>query len=100
MEDEKITDEFSIEAKSLLSIFKEFQPDLTFTGLRPVFTALRFQTAGILLHSQRIIGRHNAVDKVIGYSVLENIGLAGKLMLASGRLSSEIASNAQDGASR
>jgi FdhD protein len=38
------------------------------------------------------IGRHNAVDKVIGYSLLEQIPLHGKIMLASGRLSSEIVS--------
>ncbi len=36
------------------------------------------------------IGRHNAVDKVIGYALLEEIPFAGKAMLASGRLSSEI----------
>ncbi len=36
------------------------------------------------------IGRHNAVDKVIGYALLENVPVQGKVMLASGRLSSEI----------
>lgn len=36
------------------------------------------------------IGRHNAVDKVIGYALLENIRLQEKIMLVSGRLSSEI----------
>lgn len=38
------------------------------------------------------IGRHNAVDKVIGYCLLENIPFDGTIMLASGRLSSEIVS--------
>ncbi|NJD55709.1 MAG: formate dehydrogenase accessory sulfurtransferase FdhD [Nitrospirae bacterium] len=38
------------------------------------------------------IGRHNAVDKVIGYALLEDIPFHGKIMLASGRLSSEIVS--------
>jgi FdhD protein len=38
------------------------------------------------------IGRHNAVDKVIGYALLEDIAFSGKIMLASGRLSSEIVS--------
>ena len=36
------------------------------------------------------IGRHNAVDKVIGDSLLRNIGLAGKIMLTTGRISSEM----------
>ncbi|MFA5354056.1 MAG: formate dehydrogenase accessory sulfurtransferase FdhD, partial [Thermodesulfovibrionales bacterium] len=38
------------------------------------------------------IGRHNAVDKVIGYALSEGIPFEGKIMLASGRLSSEIVS--------
>ncbi|MCL5423238.1 MAG: formate dehydrogenase accessory sulfurtransferase FdhD, partial [Nitrospirae bacterium] len=38
------------------------------------------------------IGRHNAVDKVIGYALLENIPFSGKILLASGRISSEISS--------
>ncbi|MBF0319705.1 MAG: formate dehydrogenase accessory sulfurtransferase FdhD [Nitrospirae bacterium] len=38
------------------------------------------------------IGRHNAVDKVIGASILEDFNLAESVMLLSGRLSSEIGS--------
>lgn len=36
------------------------------------------------------IGRHNAVDKIIGDSLLKNTGLAGKIMLTTGRISSEM----------
>lgn len=36
------------------------------------------------------IGRHNAVDKAIGCAVLEGVDPRGMIMLASGRLSSEI----------
>jgi FdhD protein len=36
------------------------------------------------------IGRHNAIDKLIGYCILENIPLNGKMVLVSGRLSSEM----------
>ncbi|MEW6052951.1 MAG: formate dehydrogenase accessory sulfurtransferase FdhD [Nitrospirota bacterium] len=38
------------------------------------------------------IGRHNAVDKVIGHCIIENVPLEDKMMLVSGRLSSEIVS--------
>ncbi len=38
------------------------------------------------------IGRHNAVDKVIGGAILEGEKFTGKVLLASGRLSSEIVS--------
>jgi FdhD protein len=37
------------------------------------------------------IGRHNAVDKVVGYCLLEGIPMQDKIILVSGRLSSEIA---------
>ncbi len=33
------------------------------------------------------IGRHNAVDKVIGHSILNNISLANKILVSSGRTS-------------
>jgi len=36
------------------------------------------------------IGRHNAVDKVIGWAVLNNIDLKDKLLVSTGRISAEI----------
>ena len=36
------------------------------------------------------IGRHNAVDKVIGAALLQELSFEDKLLLTSGRLSSEI----------
>lgn len=36
------------------------------------------------------IGRHNAVDKLIGKAFLRNTGLADKILLSSGRISGEI----------
>lgn len=38
------------------------------------------------------IGRHNAVDKVIGETLIKDTGFDDKIMLASGRISSEILS--------
>ncbi len=40
------------------------------------------------------IGRHNAVDKAIGYCILEGIGFGDKIILVSGRLSSEMVKKA------
>jgi len=36
------------------------------------------------------IGRHNTIDKVLGYSLMNNIDLTDKMILSSGRVSSEI----------
>ena len=36
------------------------------------------------------IGRHNAVDKVLGYAILNRIDTADKCLLLSGRIASEI----------
>lgn len=37
------------------------------------------------------IGRHNAIDKIIGYAAMNRIGLEDKMICSTGRVSSEIA---------
>jgi FdhD protein len=37
------------------------------------------------------IGRHNAIDKVIGYAAINHLGLEDKMICSTGRISSEIA---------
>ena len=36
------------------------------------------------------IGRHNTIDKILGYSLANSIDLSDKIILSSGRVSSEI----------
>jgi len=89
---QQIDDSFSINAEDLKNLFREFQ---TASGLYKLTGCVH--SAGLSDGKQIIclaedIGRHNAVDKVIGYALLENIPFKGKIMLASGRLSSEIVS--------
>lgn len=90
-ETEKINDAFTIDTKSLLHIFREFQTRSELYRLTGCIHSAAISDGRNILAFAEDIGRHNAVDKVIGYSLLENIELSGKIMLASGRLSSEIA---------
>lgn len=90
--DEPINDDFSISSDRLREVFNLFQArsDLyKLTGC--IHSAALSDGKGILCFAEDI-GRHNAVDKVIGYAILENIPFEGKIMLASGRISSEISS--------
>jgi FdhD protein len=85
-------DPFRLEREQLRSLFHRFQKrsDLyNTTGC--IHSAALTDDEEILVFAEDI-GRHNAVDKVIGYTILEGQEFSGRAMLASGRLSSEIVS--------
>lgn len=57
--------------------------------------AALFDGAGRLLVAREDVGRHNAVDKVVGWAAREKrLPLAGHILLVSGRISFEIAQKA------
>ena len=87
---EKISDTAVFHADVLRKLYRQFQQrsdSYKMTG--GVHSAALSEAERILVFSEDI-GRHNAVDKVIGYCLLENISFEGKIMMVSGRLSSEI----------
>lgn len=88
----KIDDPFQIASSSILKLFKIFQNASELFKLTGCVHSAAISDGEILLCLAEDIGRHNAVDKTIGYMLLENIPFSGKIMLASGRLSSEIVS--------
>jgi FdhD protein len=48
---------------------------------------------GIILSAEDI-GRHNTLDRIAGEALMKNIDLAGKLLVTSGRISTEMAAKA------
>jgi FdhD protein len=88
----KIKDDFSISYRSIKTVFNEFHQKSELFRLTGCFHSAALSDGQTILVFAEDIGRHNAVDKVIGYSILRDISFAGKLMMVSCRLSSEIVS--------
>jgi len=88
----RISDKKSFRAAAVRKVFGEFQKRSdVYRKTGGVHSAALADEAAMLAFAEDI-GRHNAVDKVIGCCLLESIPFEGKMMLASGRLSSEILS--------
>jgi FdhD protein len=88
----KITDGVSFRQGTIKAIFREFHQKSDIYKLTGGVHSAALTDGKKMLAFAEDIGRHNAVDKVIGYCLLENLPFEGTIMLASGRLSSEIVS--------
>jgi FdhD protein len=89
-----IHDEIKVSVDAILERYREFQKKSElFKATGGVHSAALCDEKEMIVFSEDI-GRHNAVDKIIGYAFLENISMQGKLLLLSGRLSSEITQKA------
>lgn len=87
---EKITSGIKVSADKILQLMSDFQKKSElFRETGGVHSAALSDGEIILLFAEDL-GRHNALDKIFGQALSENIGLADKLVLTSGRLSSEI----------
>ncbi|MDE2852743.1 MAG: formate dehydrogenase accessory sulfurtransferase FdhD [Chloroflexota bacterium] len=65
-----------------------------YNAVRGVHTAVLGDESGLLVSAEDV-GRHNAVDKVAGQALLDDIDTADKLLLTSGRISSEMLGKAR-----
>ena len=89
---QKIHDSFDIRAEGIKALFRKFQNASELYKLTGCVHSAALSNGSEILCLAEDIGRHNAVDKVIGYAILEQIPFKDTIMLASGRLSSEIVS--------
>jgi FdhD protein len=87
---QKVADPFRIKATMLKELFRDFQKIPSLHQLTGCTHSAGLSDGESVICIAEDIGRHNAVDKVIGYAILEGIPFSGKMLLASGRLSSEI----------
>lgn len=81
-----------IAAETLLGLPEKMRPtQATFDRTGGLHAAALFDTAGNLLVVREDIGRHNAVDKVLGHALLQDwFPLSDHVLLVSGRASFEI----------
>jgi len=86
----KVEARTSISAVQVFGLVREFQHrSQIFRATGGVHSAALCDTEKILIFSEDI-GRHNAIDKIFGECVLEDIATDGRVILTSGRVSSEI----------
>jgi len=88
----KIKTKFSVAAKTILELPEKLRAQQeTFSRTGGLHAAGIFDSAGKLIVLREDVGRHNAVDKVLGFGLLNNLLPFDKnILLVSGRASFEI----------
>jgi len=89
---EKINDDFYLTVEVLKNLFDDFHNKSELFKMTGCFHSAAISDGKAILSFAEDIGRHNAVDKVIGDILLKDIAFKGKTMLVSCRVSSEIIS--------
>jgi FdhD protein len=85
-----LTDDLSISPEDLFQRFQELHlPGSLHAEARGVHTAGLTDGESILAITEDV-GRHNTIDKLLGQCLLKQINPAGKILLATGRVSSEM----------
>jgi FdhD protein len=86
----KVESATSVSVRQVLSLVKDFQyQSQVYRTTGGVHGAALCDTQSILVFSEDI-GRHNAIDKIFGECVLKDIPTDDRLVITSGRISSEI----------
>ena len=86
----KVASEIEISAHEVLSLVSEFQHySQVYRATGGVHSAALCDTKSILIFNEDI-GRHNAIDKIIGECILNDVPTDERIIITSGRISSEI----------
>jgi FdhD protein len=86
----KMTDDFQIRGENIKNLFELFNKKSELFRMTGCVHSAAFCNSKTILAFAEDIGRHNAVDKVLGKCIIENISFSKKILLVSGRISSEI----------
>jgi len=90
-----LADGFFLERSLLFELRKEmFATQRVYRKIGGTHAAVLFDASGRIVHLAEDIGRHNAVDKALGYCMLRKIPLKDKVIVTSGRASYEMATKA------
>ena len=88
----RITSDLCLETSVLYGLPEKLRSSQSvFDRTGGLHAAAAFTTAGTLLCIREDVGRHNAVDKLIGWSALNRTSLEEAVVLVSGRVAFEIA---------
>lgn len=90
----KIISDFKVSSQVIREFMKTFQKQSQEHHLTHGIHSAALASNDEVLIFRDDIGRHNAIDKVVGFALSNNIGFADKFLLTSGRISSEILSKA------
>ncbi len=87
---EKVTSDLRVKTGDILSLVRDFQHHSEiYRATGGVHSAALCDNENILLFTEDI-GRHNALDKIFGECMLDDISVDDKIIVSSGRISSEM----------
>lgn len=86
----KIKNKIRIKKEDILDLMKQLQLKSSLYQKTGGVHASALANKDKIIFFSEDIGRHNTVDKIIGYSLIKKINLKSKIILTTGRLSSEM----------
>lgn len=87
---QEVSSDMEVSSDSIIQLSREFQTMSTLFKSTGGTHAAAICDENEILVFRNDIGRHNAVDKVFGECLMREIEIYGKMLLTSGRISSEI----------